>query len=129
MKKTGLEFIKFAIIGAINTINYYAIYLLLHSLVNSHYMLSHVIAFGISLVISFFLNCYFTFQVKPTLFKFVSFPLSQGFNFCLTSFLMYVLIEYVHMSSTFTPILVLFLSVPVTFVVTGKILKKESVHA
>ncbi|WP_413789074.1 GtrA family protein [Bacillus kandeliae] len=129
MRKTGQEFIKFAIIGGINTFHYYAVYLLLHSLLNQNYMLSHVVAFGTSLVISFFLNCYFTFQVKPTLSKFLIFPLSQLFNFCITSFFMYVFIEYLHISSTITPILVLFLSVPVTFIVTGKILKKESVNA
>ncbi|OZI11054.1 polysaccharide biosynthesis protein [Bacillaceae bacterium SAS-127] len=129
MRKTGQEFIKFVIIGGINTLHYYAIYLLLHSLLHQNYMLSHIVAFLISLVISFFLNCYFTFQVKPTLLKFFTFPLSQLFNFCLTSFFMYMLIEYLHISSTVTPIIVLFLSVPVTFVVTGKILKKESVRA
>ncbi|WP_232454613.1 GtrA family protein [Domibacillus aminovorans] len=127
MRRTGQEFIRFIVIGVINTFNYYMIYLLLHAMAVFSYMYSHVIAFLFSFVLSFFLNSYFTFKVKPTLVKFLKFPLSQAFNFSISSLFMYVFVEYFHISSTITPILAVFITVPMTFILTGKILKKESV--
>lgn len=127
MRRTGQEFIRFIVIGIINTFNYYVIYLLLHAVAAFSYMSSHIIAFLVSFVLSFFLNSYFTFKVKPTLVKFLTFPLSQAFNFSISSLFMYVFVEYFHISSTITPILAVCITVPMTFVVTGKILKKESV--
>ncbi|KAB7709147.1 polysaccharide biosynthesis protein GtrA [Bacillus aerolatus] len=127
MKRTSQEFIRFVITGVINTFNYYAVYLLMHVLFNFPYLPSHVIAFLLSFVISFFLNSYFTFKVKPTLAKFLKFPLSQAVNFIASSLFMYVFIEFFHISSMITPILAVFIALPATFIVTSKILKKESV--
>ncbi|GLY10935.1 hypothetical protein Bbad01_21510 [Bacillus badius] len=92
-------------------------------------MPSHVIAFFVSFVVSFFLNSYFTFKVKPTLAKFLKFPLSQAVNFAASSLFMYVFIEYFGINSMITPILAVFVALPATFIVTSKILKKESVSA
>jgi putative flippase GtrA len=127
MRRIGQEFIKFIVIGVINTFNYYMIYLFLHAVATFSYMSAHVIAFLFSFVLSFFLNSYFTFKVKPTLSKFLKFPLSQAFNFSVSSLFMYVFVEYFHINSTITPILAVLIAVPMTFTVTGKILKKESV--
>ncbi|MEK4029462.1 MULTISPECIES: GtrA family protein [Bacillaceae] len=129
MRKTSQEFIRFVIIGGINTFNYYAVYLMLHVLVGWMYMPSHVLAFLVSFVLSFFLNSYFTFKVKPTLAKFLKFPLSQAVNFTVSSLFMYVFIEYFQINSMITPILAVFVALPATFIVTSKILKKESVSA
>ncbi|WP_040037788.1 GtrA family protein [Bacillus thermotolerans] len=129
MKRTKQEFIRFVIIGGINTFNYYAVYLLLHALLNWPYMPSHVIGFLVSFVISFFLNSYFTFRVKPTLAKFLKFPLSQVVNFTVSSLFIFIFTDYVGISSTITPIFAVFVALPATFIVTGKILKKESVSA
>ncbi len=53
MKIVNPEFIRFAVVGAVNTLNYYAVYLLLHVLLQLNYMVSHIAAFFVSLVISF----------------------------------------------------------------------------
>ncbi len=127
MKRTGREFIRFVIIGGINTLNYYILYLLLHKAAAFGYMISHIAAFSLSLIVSFFLNSYITFNVKPTLAKFLAFPFTQLFNFTVSSCFMYVFIEYFHLSSFMTPLLSVVAAVPMTFFFTGKILKKESV--
>lgn len=54
MKIVNPEFIRFAVVGVVNTLNYYAVYLLLHVLLQLNYMVSHIAAFFVSLVISFF---------------------------------------------------------------------------
>ena len=72
LKQTHYEIIKFVIVGGINTLDYYLVYLILLKLLHIHYMVSHIIGFIVSFIISYYLNCYFVYRVKPTLeiFKF-----------------------------------------------------------
>lgn len=124
MNIISLEFIRFLIVGIINTVNYYVIYLILHVFMASNYMVSHIIGFIFSMVLSFFLSSYFTFKVKPTLVKFFQFPLTQLFNISVSSILIYLFVEYLIIDSRIAPIVSLFITVPLTFIITGKILKK-----
>ncbi|WP_077302509.1 GtrA family protein [Virgibacillus pantothenticus] len=125
MNETGREFLRFIIIGVVNTINYYAVYLLLHLVFDVYYLAAHITGFMVSLVGSFFLNTYFTFKVKPTWGKFLKFPITQLFNFSVTSLFVFVFTELFHVDSKITPLLAVFITVPMTFVVTGKILKRR----
>lgn len=124
MKVISLEFIRFILVGIINTFNYYICYLFLHSILEINYMIAHVSGFSISLVISFFLNSYFTFKVKPTLSKFLQFPVTQLFNIAVSSFFVYLFVEHLRIDSTIAPVLSIFITVPLTFIITGKILTK-----
>ncbi|MBP1950948.1 GtrA family protein [Virgibacillus litoralis] len=124
MNVIRLEFIRFIIVGIINTLNYYGIYLIFNLVLGINYMASHIIGFAISLIVSFFLSSYFTFQVKPSLKKFLQFPLTQLFNISVSSVLIYLFVEYFFIDSTIAPIVSLFITVPLTFLITGKILKK-----
>ena len=76
LNQTHFEIIKFIIVG-INTLNYYIVYLLLLKLFHVNYMISHIAGFLVSFVISYYLNCYFVYKVRPTLKKFLSFPLTR----------------------------------------------------
>ncbi|USK86938.1 GtrA family protein [Peribacillus asahii] len=124
MKVIGREFIKFIVVGIINTFNYYIVYLFLHAILETDYMMAHIVGFITSLVISFFLNSYFTFKVKPTLDKFLKFPLTQLVNIALSSLFLYVFVKHIRINSTIAPVLSIFITVPLTFVITRKILKK-----
>ncbi len=124
MKGISQEFIRFIVVGIINTANYYLCYLGLHELLDIGYMTAHIASFSFSFVISFFLNSYFTFKVKPTLAKFLQFPLTQLFNVAVSSVLVYLFVEYFLIDSTIAPILSVLITVPLTFIITGKILKK-----
>lgn len=127
MKKVNNEFIRFVLVGGINTMNYYLIYLVSFHFLTISYMISHWAAFLISMVISFFLNVYFTYYVKPTLKKFLQFPLTQIVNFSASSILMYVLVQWFGVSQYIAPIISVFFTVPITFLLTSKILKREKV--
>lgn len=117
------EFVRFVIVGCLNTGFYYAIYLLCLHVFSLHYLAAHFIGFFISMVGSFFLNTYFTYKVKPTLIKFLKFPITQLANTVLSAVFLFVLVEWMHVSSTFAPIVAVFFTVPITFIITGKILK------
>lgn len=118
------EFTRFVVVGGLNTVNYYLVYLLCFNLLDWHYLVSHVLGFIVSLVISFFLNVYFTYRVKPTFSKFIQFPLSQLANITLSSCLMYLFVDLLGWNGNAAPFAALFITVPVTFLITGKILKK-----
>src|SRR5690625_4071105 len=102
------EFIRFVIVGCLNTGLYYAIYLLCLHVLTLHYLVAHFIGFFISLIGSFFLNTYFTYRVKPTLIKFLKFPLTQVANTVISAIFLYVLVELLHVNSSFAPIVAVF---------------------
>ncbi|SDJ76862.1 GtrA family protein [Sediminibacillus albus] len=124
MKRLNNEFIRFVIVGGVNTVNYYLVYLLCYNIFNWHYLVSHIIGFMISLIISFFLNVYFTYKVKPTISKFLQFPLTQLVNMSVSSGFVYMFVDVLHWNGNVAPIAAVFLTVPITFLVTSKILKK-----
>lgn len=126
MNKRKAEFIRFIVIGGINTFNYYVIYMFFHHVWKVGYGVSHVVAFTLSMVASFFLNSYFTFKVKPTLRKFLQFPLTQVVNFTVTTVCIYLLVEQFGVSTSLAPLFAIFIAVPATFIVTSKILKQGS---
>ncbi|MCA1012510.1 GtrA family protein [Halobacillus halophilus] len=118
------ELTRFILVGGMNTLNYYIVFLFLHNLLNFHYMIAHITGFLISFVISFFLNTYFTYKVKPTLKKFLQFPLTQVVNVGVSSILVFVLVDLLSLNSNIAPLIAVFFTVPITFIVTSKILKQ-----
>lgn len=125
MRYINYEFTRFILVGCINTVHYYTIYLLCLQLLHFHYFLSHALGFVISLVGSFFLNAYFTYKIKPTVAKFIRFPLTQIVNTLLSTILLFVLIEGLRINSHFAPLISMFFTVPITFIITGRILKSS----
>ncbi|RSL28764.1 GtrA family protein, partial [Salibacterium salarium] len=103
MKRTRQEFIRFIVVGVINTTHYYISYLILHEILGIHYMTAHITGFLISFIISFFLNAYFTFEIKPTWSKFLQFPFTQAFNIIASSICVYMFVELFGIDSTFAP--------------------------
>jgi len=117
------EFFRFVLVGGVNTLHYYAIYMACLHILGFHYFLSHMIGFLLSLIGSFFLSTLYTYKVKPTWSRFLRFPLTQVFNTLATSALLYIFVELFHLSSSFAPIAAVIFTIPMTFILTGRILK------
>lgn len=64
MKKSIKQFVKFSIVGAVNTVLDASIFYVLINFLSLNYLLANVISFFISVTNSFFLNRSFTFKVK-----------------------------------------------------------------
>lgn len=122
-RKLLIEVIKFIIVGAINTLNYYIIYLTLLKIFKVPYLISHSVGFLISFFISFLLNCYFVYKVQPTWKKFLSFPLTQLINMGVQTFLLWLLVDIYQLSAIFAPIIGLVVTVPITFMLSKYVLK------
>lgn len=116
------EVIRFIIVGCLNTLNYYLLYLLFVHLFTINYLLSHILAFAISMVGSFFMNTYFTYKTKPSFKKFFQFPLTYAVNITVTTVSIYVLVDMLHLDKNISPLLASLIAIPFTFLTSKKIL-------
>ncbi|MET9516704.1 GtrA family protein [Streptomyces sp. NPDC002994] len=112
--------VRFALVGVVNTGTYYACYLLL--LPWLPYVAAHVLAFAVSMTGSFFLNCRFTYNTRPTWRKFLLFPLTNAANFVITTSGVYLLVDVLRLNSTYAPLIAASAAIPVTFVVSRTIM-------
>ncbi|CAC6940169.1 Putative sugar translocase in surface polysaccharides biosynthesis [Staphylococcus aureus] len=126
LTQTHAEILKFIIVGGINTLNYYVVYLLLLKLFHIEYMISHITGFIVAFVISYYLNCYFVYRVKPTWRKFISFPITQLVNASLQTVLLYVFVSWLNLPAEIAPFAGLVITIPITFVLSRWILKDSN---
>lgn len=126
LTQTHAEILKFIIVGGINTLNYYVVYLLLLKLLHIEYMISHIIGFIVAFVISYYLNCYFVYRVKPTWRKFISFPITQLVNVSLQTVLLYVFVSWLNLPAEIAPFAGLVITIPITFILSKWILKDSN---
>ena len=120
------EIIRFVIVGGLNTLNYYVLYLLFTNLLNINYQISHIMAFFISMVGSFFFNTYFTYKIKPTLKKFFQFPLTYVVNVTVTTLSIYILVDLLDLDKNISPLLASLVAIPFTFLTSKRILVGKS---
>ena len=126
LTQTHAEILKFIIVGGINTLNYYVVYLLLLKLFHIEYMISHITGFIVAFVISYYLNCYFVYRVKPTWRKFISFPITQIVNISLQTVLLYVFVSWLNLPAEIAPFAGLIITIPITFILSKWILKDSN---
>ncbi|HFQ1566692.1 TPA: flippase GtxA [Staphylococcus aureus] len=126
LTQTHAEILKFIIVGGINTLNYYVVYLLLLKLLHIEYMISHITGFIVAFVISYYLNCYFVYRVKPTWRKFISFPITQIVNVSLQTVLLYVFVSWQNLPAEIAPFAGLIITIPITFILSKWILKDSN---
>ena len=114
------EWVRFASVGLVNTAAYYVGFRLFHAVMP--YLVAHVLAFGICIVVSFFLNCRFTFRVKPTWRRFVRFPLSTLTTFTVMTIGVSVLVEQVGTDPNVAALVSSLVAVPASFVISRMLL-------
>jgi putative flippase GtrA len=118
------QILRFALVGVVNTGTYYGLYLALLTVLP--YVAAHVAAFLLSMVGSFFLTSYFTYRTRPTLRKFLLFPLTNAANFVVTTTGVYLLVGVGGFDSTYAPLVAAAAAIPVTFVVSRTIMLHPS---
>ncbi|MCS4486256.1 GtrA family protein [Staphylococcus americanisciuri] len=119
------EIIRFIIVGGLNTVNYYIVYLILLHLFHIQYLISHLVGFVVAFIISYYLNCYFVYKVKPTLKKFLAFPLTQVVNMGVQTLLIYLFVDFLHFNESIAPFVGLVVTIPITYVLSKYILTKN----
>lgn len=107
--------VRFGVIGVINTAVYYALFLFFHLWME--YLVAHVTAFVIAMIGSYFLNCYFTFRVRPGWRTFLLFPLSNASNFIVTTVALWITVDRLGLDPRIAAIMVAVVAVPITYLV------------
>lgn len=116
-----LEFVRFGIVGIIATAIHYSIYLLLMQLIDVN--ISYTAGYLISLACNFFLTAKFTFKAQASVKRGVGFILSHIVNYLLHMILLNVFIK-AGIPSTFAPVPVYCIAVPVNFLLVRFVFRK-----
>ncbi|KHS57856.1 hypothetical protein QX51_06475 [Terrisporobacter othiniensis] len=126
MKDRGnlVEFVKYAIVGCINTADYYLSYLVFMDIFKFAYRISFVLGYVVSILGSYFLNTYFTYKQKPSVKKFLIFPLTYIPNFIIQYLGIILLVDRLNMSSKVAPVITAIVATPITFFVMKYVIKK-----
>lgn len=112
--------VRFGIVGVINTATYFGLYLLLR--LQLPYLVAHVVAFLLATIGSYFLNCRFTFKVKPSWGSFLLFPLSNLSNFVITTAGLYLLVDRLGLDERWAALPAAVVAIPITFLVAQFVL-------
>ena len=118
------EFIKFGIVGVINTINHQVINLLLLNLIGAY--LAHMVGLIVSMIGSFLMNTYFTYKTKPSLKKILMFPLTYLPTLFGSTIGLYVLIEWIGIPEEYASFMATIVMVPFSYIISSFILKSKS---
>lgn len=114
------QFLRFAVVGVVNTAVYYGCYLAL--LTGLPYLAAHLLAFSAATVVSFFLNARFTYRTRPTWRKFLRFPLATVTNLVVSTAALNLLVEVFHGGHRTAALLASAAAVPFTFVASRAIM-------
>lgn len=118
--------LRFCLVGVVNTGTYYGLYLLFLHVFGWVYLISHISAFVLSMIGSYFMNTYFTYKTKPSFKKFFQFPLTYAVNIMVTTSGVYVFVDWLGIDENIAPLLASIVAIPFTYIVSKKILVDRS---
>ncbi len=123
MRELG-RLVRFGLVGVLNTGVYYVGYLLVNAA--APYVVAHLVATAVAMVISYFLNCYITFRQPPRLRTFLLFPLSNVANVAITTAGLPIAVHWIGVDENIAPLPVALLAIPVTYVVARAVMLGRS---
>jgi len=124
MKFTNREFVSFVCFGTVNTILTYIIYLIFLLVVT--YPVAYSITFVIGVYTSYYFNATFVFKQGLTLKKALQYPMVYLIQYVLGLGLLYLLVESFAMDPRIAPIVIVVLTVPITFLLSRLIIVQET---
>ena len=121
MKFINREFYRFVFWGGVNTLAGYLFYLFL--LFFLPYLISYSIAFVFSIFVSYVLNSKFVFNQELGLRKAIKYPVVYVNQYVLGAVSLYLLVHFLAISKFVAPLVVVVITIPVTFLLSRRILR------
>lgn len=118
------EFGRYVFFGGLNTILTYVIYL--GCLYFMAYRMAYTVSFVCGIFISYCFNAQFVFKKELRITKALHFALVYLAQYFVGLGLLFILVEVVHVSKWFAPILLIFLIVPANFWLNRRLLMAGS---
>ena len=122
MKYINREFIRFILVGCLNTLVTYLLYLGL--LTFFCYNLAYSCSYVGGIIFSYYLNVLFVFKKKVSWKSFLRFPLVYIFQYGCTLGLMNTLIIYGGVTQTAAPLIAIVATIPITFLLSKVVIAK-----
>ncbi len=110
------EFLRFVAVGALNTALTYGTYVALVHFV--HYQLAYAIAYSAGVVLQFLMHSRFVFRVPLRWSSLLGYPPIHVLLYGFGALLLHVLVARLGMDARLAPLLVIALSVPLSFALT-----------
>jgi len=120
-KLINLEFNRFIIVGVVNTLLSYIIYVFLVYFLS--YPVAYTMAYISGIFISYCLNSTFVFKREIRLIKALQYPVVYLVQYVLGMLLLYFLVEACNINQLIAPIIVVLVTVPITFILSRFIIK------
>ncbi|MGG4144514.1 GtrA family protein [Paenibacillus algorifonticola] len=117
------QIIGFGLVGLLNTVVTYFLYLALLSIFN--YSMAYSISYIAGIVISYVFNTLFVFKQPVSIKSFLKFPVVYIVQYLLNLLLIYLFVEQFHISDKLALIISIFFSFPITYVLSKYVLVKK----
>lgn len=118
-----VELIRFVLVGTLNFLLTYPVYLLLLRFVV--YSVAYTFSYLVGIFAAYWLNSHFVFQERMRLSKALQFPFVYVVQYFVTIGFLYLLIESAHVKQSLAPIATLLVTVPLTYVLSRYVIKRN----
>lgn len=118
------ELLKFLVSGSLNTALTYLLYYLLLSFLN--YQLAYAITYIAGILISYWLNLKYVFQEVGNWKKFILYPGIYIIQYLVGALFLWLLVHKFSFSVTVAPIIVIILTLPMSFLLNRLVLTSKS---
>lgn len=116
--KNLFQFIKFGLVGCSNTlISLIIYYVLLYFNVN--YILAYIVGFIVSVLNAYYWNNKYVFKnsISNQKKKMLKTFLAYGITFILSNLLLFIQVNYLNISKVVAPVICLFVTIPLNFII------------
>lgn len=121
-KHFNSEFFRFLLTGLSNTLVTYLAYLLLLPFLP--YLYAYTLAYCIAVLNSYFMNVFFVFRKNVSLKSFLRFPFIYVMQYFLGASILWLLVGKLGLSPAWAMVVVIIVTVPITFLSSRFVLKK-----
>ena len=118
------EVLRFLVAGGANTAATYGIYLLVLQLLP--YRVAYTIAYALGIVLAYALNTWFVFRSAWDWKKLLAYPLVYLLQYGLGMLCLTVLVEQAGVNAKFAPLVVVAITLPVSFFASRFLIKRPS---
>ena len=111
-------FLKFGIVGVINTLTQQLLYFILITL-ETQFVIAQTFSFIVAFLGSYLLNSKFTYKIPLSLGQFFSFLLANLPAYFIQFLVLIIFVEGLDFSKTISLFLTLFITIPLTFILVS----------
>lgn len=121
LTKSIVQVFKFGLVGLLNTMVTYILYIIL--LNKFQYSLAYSISYVVGIVVSYFFNTFFVFKQPITIDRFLKFPIVYLVQYLLNLLLMFVFVNKLFMNEKIVLLMSIVITFPITFLISRYVLK------